>query len=91
MTQTKFGKTVKVDSWMLYCKIVENHKSVHDFCKKNNISYATVSNLVNGSSQATKATTLIKIAGALECPVSILIVKKEIAQHVQQFIDHVRA
>ena len=88
--KNKFGKTVRVDSIFLYNKIAESYKSVYSFCKQKDISYQTVINLINGTSQSTKATTLIKIASALECPISKLILRKEIKNNVQDFLDHVR-
>ena len=74
------GKNVRVDSYAIFCKIVDAHKNVHEFCIKNDLTYVTFNKLFNGESSVLRAETLIKVAAALGCSVTELIAKGEVLE-----------
>jgi DNA-binding Xre family transcriptional regulator len=72
------GKNVKVDTYAIFCKVVDSHKNVHEFCAKNDLSYVTFHKLFNDDATTLRAETLIKVASALGCSVMELIAKGEV-------------
>ena len=67
-------RNVRVDGWKIFCKIVDKYKHVYQFCEEHNISYQTIVNITSGKTKALRSITLVKVAAALECSASELII-----------------
>lgn len=78
------GRNVAVDGWKIFCKIVDKYKHLYAFCEKHNISYQTMTNIVSGKTKALRAETLVKVASALECSASELILNLQKPEKVEK-------
>ena len=74
------GKNVKVDGYVIFRKIMDSHKSVHDFCTKYGFTYVTFNKLFKDGLAVLRAETLIMVAAALECSVTELLDKGEVLE-----------
>lgn len=75
------GKNVRVDAYKIFSRIVDKHKHVHCFTEAHpEISYATLCQLFAGKTTAMRAETVVKLAGALECPVSELVIPNSVPE-----------
>lgn len=71
------GRNVAVNTYKIYCKIIDKYKHVYMFSEVSGISYATLTQLFAGKTKSMRAETVVKLAGALECPVSEIVIQTQ--------------
>ena len=69
------GRNVKVDAYKIFSKIVDKYKHVHNFTEAfPDISYVTLCQLFSGKTKSMRSVTVVKIAAALECSASEIVI-----------------